>query len=111
LTFRWERRRVSCCSYPSIGLDKIIVDLMWPVFDKGLQPHALSAILVELHSKKYMDDYIKSKRLLSKKLALNILDHSSVVMLSQFSDNSQYDGLIPTGRYLSSVYNKHGKSL
>jgi hypothetical protein len=70
----------------------------------------LSVILVELHSKKYTDNYIKSERLLSKKLALNV-DSSSVQMFSRFSDKSQYDGLIPTGRYLSSVYNKHGKSL
>ena len=92
------------------GLDKMLFNLMRPCFDKGLRPHALSDTLVELHSKNYTDDYIKSERLLSKKLALNV-DLSSVVMFSRFSDKSQYDGLIPTGKYLSSVYNKHGKSL
>jgi hypothetical protein len=32
-------------------------------------------------------------------------------MFSRFSDKLQYDGLTPTGRYLSSIYNKQGKSL
>jgi hypothetical protein len=56
-TSRWE----TVLTHQS-GLDKISVDLMRPVFDKGFQPYALSDILVELHIKKYMDDYIKSKK-------------------------------------------------
>ena len=87
----------------------MIVDLMRPLHNKGLQPHALSDTLVELHSKKYSDDYIKRERWLSKKLTLGVDLNNG--MFSRFSDKSQYDGLIPKRRYLSSIYNKQGKSL
>jgi hypothetical protein len=93
-----------------LGLDKIVVDLMRPLHDKGMRPHALSDTLIELHSKKHTDDCIKRERerSLSKKRALGL---ELPGMFSRFSDKSKHDGLIPTGRHLSSVYNKHGKAL
>lgn len=35
------------------GLDKTLVDMMHPLFNKGFRPEAMSARLVELHSKEY----------------------------------------------------------
>lgn len=35
------------------GLDKALVDMMRPLFDKGFRPDAMSAMLLELHSKEY----------------------------------------------------------
>jgi hypothetical protein len=90
------------------GLDKIIVELMRPLHDKGLRPHALLDTLMELHSKKHTDNCIKRERSLSKKQALGL---ELPGMFSRFFDKSKHDGLIPTGRCLSFVCNKHGKAL
>jgi hypothetical protein len=91
------------------AVDKLIVNLQRPLHDKGVRPHALSEMLLELHSKRYYDDYIKRERLLAKKKLLNVTTPAD--MFSTFADKSKYNGAVPTGKYLASVYNKYGESL
>jgi hypothetical protein len=36
-----------------------VIDIMRPLFDKGLRPEALSALMVELHTKTHARSYLK----------------------------------------------------
>jgi hypothetical protein len=58
--------------------------------------------LLELHSKKYHSQYLKRERTL---LATGDLCESG--MFSEFSDRTKYDGLVPTGIYLSHCYKNY----
>ena len=97
-------------SYRS-GVDKVVVDMMRPLFDKGVRPEALSNILLELHSKKYADDYIaREQRLQQSRLNGNVIS-AEVGLYSDFSDKKKYDGSVPTGRYLAQVHLKQHKKI
>ena len=85
------------------GVDKVLIDLMRPAFDKGMRPEAFSMLLLELHSKKYHSDYIKREHSLER-LRLLGADISEKKLFSHFGDKMQYDSLVPRGKYLLSVY-------
>ena len=88
------------------GVDLSIIDLMRPLFDKGVRPTALSDLLLELHAKKYTKDYIKRERLLERDMLFAGSDAYCPQMFSGFADKSKYDGRVPTGRFLQMVYMK-----
>lgn len=48
------------------GIDTEVIDLMRPLYDKGLRPEALSATILELHTKAHTKAYIKSELLLER---------------------------------------------
>ena len=89
------------------ALDKTTVDMMRPLFDKGVRPASLQSLLMELHTKKYTKQYImynyqvkaainKSRRFRQARPKLELL--------SEFGDCRGYDSFIPSPRYLKSVY-------
>jgi hypothetical protein len=84
------------------GVDMVLIDLMRPLSDKGLRPEVMADTLLELHSKKYHSQYLKQERTL---LATGDLCESG--MFSEFSDRTKYDGLVPTGIYLSHCYKNY----
>ena len=83
------------------GVDRIIVDLMRPLFDKGLRPHALADTILELHAKQYHRECVKHELEVSKMANLGL---DKKPMLSDFADKSKYNGQVPTCRYLLHVY-------
>ncbi|KAK3271924.1 hypothetical protein CYMTET_19751 [Cymbomonas tetramitiformis] len=91
------------------GVDKQIVDLMRPLFDKGLRPEALSSTLLELHSKRYTRDFIRREQDLSRKRQLQ--PQLVADQFSSFSDPSKYGGLVPSGKYLQFVYKRYSATI
>ena len=66
------------------GVDKEIVDLQRPLFDRGVRPESLSAVLLELHAKRYTEAYLRREHLLQRARRFNAkLDAD---MFSSFGD-------------------------
>jgi hypothetical protein len=86
------------------ALDLLIIDLMRPLFNKGVCPVALSDILLELHAKKYTRDYLKREQNLARDSRLGIIAPKVKTMFSLFGNKEGYAGLVLTGNYLSHVY-------
>lgn len=84
------------------GIDKLVMNLARPLFDKGVRPSQLSDILLELHTKKYTDDYIEREYKIQQKQ--ETFGNNSSSMFSSFNDRLKYDGTVPTGRYLNQMY-------
>ena len=91
------------------GVDTQCVDLMRPLFDKGLRPEALSATLLELHTKAYTKAYEKREHRLKRDRRLQ--PDLAAEMFSEFGDAAKYAGLVPSGRYLSTVYKQYEASI
>ena len=72
------------------GVDKKVLDLMRPAFDKGMRPDGLSSLLLELHTKKYTRSYVSREYDLRRKRQLQ--PNLRADMFSQFSDKSKFDG-------------------
>lgn len=90
------------------GVDRLIIDLMRPLFDKGLRPHSLADTILELHAKTYHRECLKHEMEIAKKRHLL---QQNKPMLSEFADKSKYNGLVPTSRYLTHVYKLFHKSI
>ena len=91
------------------GVDMDIVDLMRPLYDKGLRPEALSATLLELHAKEYTIQYERREHRLKRDRRAH--PDLNADMFSEFGDPSKYAGLAPSGRYLSAVYKRYEESI
>lgn len=88
------------------GLDKKITDMQRILFNSGVRPQTFSRMLLELHSANYTREHIAYEQdLRDNKL------NSKREMFSTFKDKTKYNGLVPTGRYLSSVYMAQTESL
>ena len=44
------------------GIDKMIFDMMRPLFHKGFRPEALSGLLLEMRSKQYNRQWLRHER-------------------------------------------------
>ena len=75
----------------------------------GVRPAALSATLLELHTKRYTQLYLRREHRLKRDREFN--PDLEVEMYSSFSDKSKYAGLVPTGKYLSTVYKLYHASI
>ena len=93
------------------ALDLLIIDLMRPLFNKGVRPSALSDILLELHAKKYTRDYLKREQNLARDCRLGMIPLKNRTMFSSFGNKEGYSGLVPTGNYLSHVYKLFAASI
>jgi hypothetical protein len=65
------------------AVDLLIIDLMRPLFNKGVRPAALSDILLELHAKKYTRDYLKREQHLARDSRLGM---KAKTMFSSFGN-------------------------
>jgi hypothetical protein len=93
------------------AIDLSIIDLMRPLFNKGVRPAALSDILLELHAKQYTRDYLKREQHLARDSRLGIKALTEKTMFSSFGNKYGYAGLVPTGNYLSHVYKLFAASI
>ncbi len=93
------------------ALDLLIIDLMRPLFNKGVHPASLLDILLELHAKKYTRDYLKREQNLARDSRLGIIAPKVKTMFSLFGNKEGYAGLVPTGNYLSHVYKLFAASI
>ena len=94
------------------GVDKDIIDLMRPLFNKGVRPEAFSTILLELQSKEYTMSHLARENRIKRDLsAARRLGQPYNVpgRFSEFADKKGYAGLVPTGAYLEHVYVKHSE--
>lgn len=96
------------------GLDMEIVDMMRPLFDKGVRPEAMSSLLLEMHSKTYFralnqrEFAIRRRRVEAGGLGLA---GDAPLLFSAFGDRAGYAGVVPTGRYLQHVYILYHESI
>ena len=91
------------------GVDLALIDMMRPLFDKGLRPEAFSRTLLELHTKRYTKAYIQREHLLARDRRLD--SRLPAAMFSSFADKKGYAGLVPTGNYLAHVYKLYGDTI
>jgi hypothetical protein len=82
------------------GCDKHVIDLMRSLFDKGLRPDSLSKTMLELHAKKYTQDYIMREHDVAKRRKQPYNQKPDPGMFSTFSDTKCYAGLVQTDNQL-----------
>ena len=98
----------------------MIVNIMRPLFDKGVKPETFSNILLELHAaefamKSVRHEYdLKEKK--KKELCRNLhfiskASDTNVEPLGSFADKLKNRGLVPTGKYLEHVYKSYHASI
>jgi hypothetical protein len=93
------------------GVDKQILDLMRPLFNKGFRPESFSRTMLELHSKAWTRAYRRRELDLARDKRLDPTLPAKVGKFSSFGDPSKYAGMVPTGRYLQSVYVNYFESI
>jgi hypothetical protein len=86
------------------GLDKTVLDLMRPLVDAGVRPETYSNILLELHSKEYTRIYIHREQEITRMKRVDCTVAQKRGLFSSFADKSKYNGFVPTGNYLATVY-------
>jgi hypothetical protein len=89
------------------GIDKEVLNIMFPLINKGVRPQAISDMLLELHSKKYTSSHIRYEQ-----------DNQHLrqygrgyAEYSEFDNEYGYRGKVPTGGYLQSVYIKYHRTI
>ena len=92
------------------GVDKKIVDMMRPLFDKGFRPEALSNLLLEMHAKEYTRQWLRHERdIAARRKSSN--RNTKPEFSSNFADVEKYDGKVPKGSYLATVYKVYHESI
>jgi hypothetical protein len=90
------------------GLDKKVVDMMRPLYDGGCRPDRLSALLLEMHSRRFFQLCIEHEYELA---CTRTLTQHSYETLGDFGDKKKYNGLVPTGKFLAHVYKVYHASI
>jgi hypothetical protein len=90
------------------GVDKKVVDMMRPLYDGGYRPDRLSALLLEMHSRRYFQLCIEHEYELGCR---HTLTQQSFEMLGDFGDKTKYNGIVPTGKFLAHIYKVYHASI
>ena len=83
------------------GVSKQLIDLMRPLFDCGVRPHKFSGLLLKLHSKKNTRRHLDHERELARNRRFK--PNATSEEFSTFWNKLQYNGSVPTGRYIQHV--------
>jgi hypothetical protein len=84
------------------ALDCTVLRLMRPLFVKGVRPHALSDILLEMHAEEHARQHLLYEFNLERDRGFN--HDLQRPLYSEFADPLQYAGRVPSGGYLAEVY-------
>jgi hypothetical protein len=97
------------------GVDKKVVAMMRPLFDKGFKPESMANMLMELHTLEFTKKCIRHEYEIKGKrnqAAFGLLASATKdELLGDFADKKKYNGVLPTGKYLEHVYIKQGESI
>ena len=93
------------------GFCNSLIDIMRPLFDKGIRPESFSDLLLELHTKEWTRRYIMYEREVARNDRLSPGYAKRAPLFSDFGDCLYYDGEVPTGKYVKLVYNLHAESI
>ena len=91
------------------GVDKKLLDWFRPLVNCGVRPEQISRILLEMHTKEYTSKFIQYEQELS--LAKQFSPSLDRKMFSSFSNPCEYDGKVPSGSYIETVYIQYGDSI
>jgi hypothetical protein len=82
-----------------------VIDVMRALFDKGVRLEYFAEMLLELYSKKHIDDYLRREFAIEQRGSFAV---ETPQMFSTFiADKMRYAGLVPTGKYMAHVYKKY----
>jgi hypothetical protein len=94
------------------GLDKTLIDMMRPEFDKGTRPEAFSSMLLELHAKNYTRCWLRHERELAMEKKRNpFFNSQDWEEFGDFDDESKWDGKVPSGAYVGAAYKRFNSTL
>jgi hypothetical protein len=85
------------------GLDNLVVDLMRPMFNKGIKPTQLANMLLELHSAEF-DRLRLHHEYQNRSIRAGANPNAKLTPLGDYSDELKFRGIRLTGKYLSYVY-------
>ena len=96
------------------ALDKQLIDLMRPEFDKGTRPEAFSNMVLELHAKNYTRAWLRYEREYAFEKKEN--ENGFAVRepwseFSDFNDETKWNDKVPTGAYFAKAYKTFSKTL
>lgn len=94
------------------GLDKSLIDMMRPAFDKGMRPEAFSEMVLELHTKNFFRCWLQYEReymMEKKKSAFGGLQDWPE--FSSFDNPSQWNDRVPTGAYFAKALKRFHSTL
>ena len=91
------------------GVDNSVISLMRALFGKGVRPESFAETILEMHSKKYHEDYLLREFEIERSSAFFVTRRPP--MFSEFADKLNYAGLVPTGRYLAQVYKLYNATI
>jgi hypothetical protein len=69
------------------AVDMSVIDMMRAFFDKGVRPESFAETLLELHSKKHMDDYLKREFAIEQRRSFAV---KKPEMFSTFADKLRW---------------------
>jgi hypothetical protein len=91
------------------GLDKTLVDMMRPEFDKGTRPEAFSDMIPELHAKNFTRSWLRYER--EFKFEKRKINGQSWDDLGSFDDEEKWADKVPTGPYIGYAYKRVSATL
>jgi hypothetical protein len=80
-------------------IDLSVIDMMPAFFDKGVQPDSFAETMLELYSKKHIDDYLTREFAIQQRSSFAV---KKPQMFSTFADKMRYAGLVQTEKILGS---------
>jgi hypothetical protein len=89
------------------GVDKSVIAMMRPLFDKGFKPESFANMLMELHSSQFTTECSRHEYKIKGRRMINGLGLPSPVKekpLGDFADCKKYNRVLPTGGYWEHVY-------
>jgi hypothetical protein len=90
------------------AVDLSVIDMMRAFFDKGVRPESFAETMLELHSKKHIDDHLRREFAIEQRGSFAV---KKPQMFSSFADKTRYAGLVPTGKYLGFVYKRYHETI